>query len=668
MQTTNQLIALGVSHYVGLSVADFPAINSTITNLLSPEPFAAPTNARWINALFFTSIVLSLAAALFGIRAKQWLRKYMQWNSPLNTPRDNILVRQIRIEAWESWNIDVTISFIPALLELAMILFLAGVVLLLWTLDDVVAKAVTLVVAIFLLVIAAFTILPIFFKRCPYKSPISWAFVAASSTAMSLVASYVRFLRMSLGFLLAAKINNSAPTSDNDTLASSRLPFLMRLRALILKGVWIPKDLNVDGWRVKLSTWRERDLESARITGLRLGGWWQKPRDARDAAEVELTQELVHLDEDGNFTAEPDEVSRYVPVPEGHPEALLADISQSALLVRALSWVQRESQDNHVSKCLYECIGSLHPEESLKLSNISWYSSHVVADWCLASSIFAGDPSHESQSALLPEYGVHRQKPRTVTGLRRALAVYPWGNSNPELLEEAQDDDLDFRLDLAACRPFWNNRKAESHILLLVLFADLQHIVALIQVSSDDFSARAQTLKRRTFELVSVLNQALDSYAKSRRRADSYNYVDRLGPVLSDIISFSIRQSDTCSAVIPLGLKALEVAYTVAKVDVDVHGELGMLYHKLYHREIFRSSRWISSSRLQRPNRARPLQSSSPGILHWQFSRIRRMQIELVRSYRCPVLQLLQPCPLGVNGRYTGQYGNGCSSEYGHVS
>lgn len=573
MQTTNQLIAFGISQYVGFTSTGIlnPAINSTIASLLSPEPFTAPTNARWINALFFTSIVLSLSAALFGIRAKQWLRKYMQWNSPLNTPRDNILVRQIRVEAWESWNIDVTISFIPALLELAMILFLAGVVLLLWTLDDMVAKAVTLIIAVFLFIIAAFTVLPIFFKRCPYKSPISWAFVAASSTATSLITSYIRFLKMSLGFLLAGKEDEASAVSDIDSAASSRLPFRTRIRMFFRRGIWTPKDWQkTDGWAVKLSTWRERDMDSASITGLRLGGWWQKSRDARDAAEIELTQELIHLDEDGNFTEAPDQV----PIPEGHPEALLVDISQSALLVRALSWVQRESQDIHVNKCLYECIGTLHPEASLKLSNISWYSSHVVADWCIASAIFTGDPSRESQSALLPEYGNNRQKPRTVTGLRRALAVYAWGSSSSNL-EEPQDDDTDFRLDLAACRPFWNNRKAESHILLLVLFADLQHIVTLIQVSSDDFSARARTLKRRSFELVSILNQALDSYVKSRRRADSYNYIDRLGPILSHIILFSIRQSESCSAVTVLGLKALEVAYTIAKVTVGPEGDIG---------------------------------------------------------------------------------------------
>ena len=579
-QTTNQLIAFGISQFVGPTpIASVPAINAAITDLLSSAPFSAPTNARWINALFFTSMVLSLAAALFGIRAKQWLRKYMQWNSPLNTPRDNILVRQIRVEAWESWNIDVTISFIPALLELAMVLFLAGIVVLLWTLDDVVAKAVTTIVAVFLLVIAAFTVLPIFFKRSPYKSPISWAFVAAANTAASLTVSYLRLLRTSLVFLISGRETLSATEPDADSTSSMKPSFLARLRSFLIKGVWISKDWEnslASSWSTSLSTWRERDLDGARITGLRHGSWWKKTRDARDAAAGELVQELVHLDEDGNFTAEPTEVSRFVPVLEGHPEALLTDISQSALLVRALSWVQRESQDMQVSRYLRECISSLHPEESLKLSNISWYSSHVVADWCIASAIFAGDPAHESQLALLPDHNSISHRPRTVTGLRRALSVFAdsWDGSESEL-DELRNDTSDFKLDLAACRPFWNNRKAESHILLQVLYADLQHIIALLHVSRDDFPARIRTLKRRGYELISVLNQALDSYARGRRRADAYYYIDRLGPVLADMISFSIRQSDSFPAVTVLGLKAMDLAYTIAKVTMEDNCDLG---------------------------------------------------------------------------------------------
>ncbi|EKM57438.1 uncharacterized protein PHACADRAFT_50644, partial [Phanerochaete carnosa HHB-10118-sp] len=174
--TTNQLLALSVSAQLRATGTIIPStVNSTLASILDTAPFVPSTAVRSINILFFISLVLSLAAALFGILAKQWLREYLKWNSALALPRENVLVRQACIEAWEAWHVAATILSIPALLELAMVLFLVGVVILLWTLDDVVAKVVTVFAALFLLVASAFTVLPIFFARCPYKSPTAWA-------------------------------------------------------------------------------------------------------------------------------------------------------------------------------------------------------------------------------------------------------------------------------------------------------------------------------------------------------------------------------------------------------------------------------------------------------------------------------------------------------------
>ncbi|GJE95629.1 hypothetical protein PsYK624_118150 [Phanerochaete sordida] len=182
--TTNQLLALSVSAQLRATGTVIPStINSTLTSLLDAQLFSPATSARAINILFFLSLILSLAAAFFGILAKQWLREYLRWNSPLALPRENVLVRQDRIEAWEAWNVAATISSIPALLELAMVLFLSGVVVLLWTLDDVVAIIITVFAALFLVATCAFTLLPVIYRRCPYKSPTAWACVAAYQPA-----------------------------------------------------------------------------------------------------------------------------------------------------------------------------------------------------------------------------------------------------------------------------------------------------------------------------------------------------------------------------------------------------------------------------------------------------------------------------------------------------
>ncbi|GJE97455.1 hypothetical protein PsYK624_136740 [Phanerochaete sordida] len=180
--TTNQLLALSVSMQLRATGTIIPStVNSTLTSLMDTQPFSPATSAQAINVLFFLSLVLSLSAALFGILAKQWLREYLRWNSPLALPRENVLVRQARIDAWESWNIPATISFIPALLELAMVLFLCGIVVLLWTLDDVVALIITIFAALFLVTASMFTLLPIAYKRYRVAHMGLWNYIARSA-------------------------------------------------------------------------------------------------------------------------------------------------------------------------------------------------------------------------------------------------------------------------------------------------------------------------------------------------------------------------------------------------------------------------------------------------------------------------------------------------------
>ena len=157
LAANNRLLVQGFSAVLTQAAFVAPAMLA----LADPPLFTPSVPARWINSLFFVSLVLSLAAALFGILVKQWVREYMQWNSPLASPRENVLIRQFRFEAWEAWKVATVISAVPALLEIAMIFFLIGMIILLWTLDNIVAICVTVVTSVFLFVVSIFTVLPI---------------------------------------------------------------------------------------------------------------------------------------------------------------------------------------------------------------------------------------------------------------------------------------------------------------------------------------------------------------------------------------------------------------------------------------------------------------------------------------------------------------------------
>ncbi|PSS06613.1 hypothetical protein PHLCEN_2v3569 [Hermanssonia centrifuga] len=150
-------------------------INSTASHDPSPSPFTVSTSARWINILWFLSLLFSLSSALFGILAKQWIREYLQWNQTTASPRQNIILRQLRSEAWVKWKVPAGIAAIPALLEVAVVLFLVGLIVFVWTLDFVVALVISISAGIILTIAFIITTLPAFFQHCPYKSPTGWA-------------------------------------------------------------------------------------------------------------------------------------------------------------------------------------------------------------------------------------------------------------------------------------------------------------------------------------------------------------------------------------------------------------------------------------------------------------------------------------------------------------
>ncbi|KAF9062529.1 hypothetical protein BDP27DRAFT_1233487, partial [Rhodocollybia butyracea] len=96
---------------------------------LSRDPNrSAPTTVDfWVNGLWFTSLTIALSVALFAVLAKQWLRQYM--SNVTGTPRERAFIRQFRFDGLEKWHVRLLIGMLPILVHLALILFLAGLVI-----------------------------------------------------------------------------------------------------------------------------------------------------------------------------------------------------------------------------------------------------------------------------------------------------------------------------------------------------------------------------------------------------------------------------------------------------------------------------------------------------------------------------------------------------------
>jgi hypothetical protein len=145
---------------------------------ITPNSFKPTSFAVWINCLWILSLLFALTSALFSIIIKQWLREYVLWDSVLFPAREAVLLRHIRYDALERWKVPVIISAVPAMLELALVLFLCGAAILLWTLNTIVALVITVFGGLAFAAASAVNVLPVFFRRCPYKSAVGWIYIS----------------------------------------------------------------------------------------------------------------------------------------------------------------------------------------------------------------------------------------------------------------------------------------------------------------------------------------------------------------------------------------------------------------------------------------------------------------------------------------------------------
>jgi hypothetical protein len=122
--------------------------------------------------LWFSSLACSLAAALFGMMAKQWIREYT--NFGMASPRESLRMRQYRYKGLLQWGVFEIIGTLPVLLQIAVILFLIGLIDLLWSLHHAVAAVFTVLAAIPILMAVCMAFIPVFSSSCPYRSPFSF--------------------------------------------------------------------------------------------------------------------------------------------------------------------------------------------------------------------------------------------------------------------------------------------------------------------------------------------------------------------------------------------------------------------------------------------------------------------------------------------------------------
>lgn len=159
---------------ISAQLGSFQINGQTITSTQPTAQYQAttpsvPTPLILVNALWFTSLIFSLVAASIGILLKQWLREY--GNDMKDAAEDNLRIRQLRYESLVRWRVKEIVMLLPLLLQIALIMFLIGLMQLAWTLNFAIAVIVTTFVSVALAFTSVTMFLPAVAPTCPYKSP-----------------------------------------------------------------------------------------------------------------------------------------------------------------------------------------------------------------------------------------------------------------------------------------------------------------------------------------------------------------------------------------------------------------------------------------------------------------------------------------------------------------
>ncbi|OJT02862.1 hypothetical protein TRAPUB_6592 [Trametes pubescens] len=169
--------SIAVLEHISSQLASFsvnpPFVNSTqppsTGGARTSTPPPVPYWAVWLNTLWFSGLILSLTSASIGIMVKQWLNEYGSGVSGTSRPASRM--RQYRLNNLRSWHVEDVIVTIPILLQLALALFLAGLLILLWTLDDTVAAVASTLIGLLAVFTLTTIVLPLVNHKCSYLTP-----------------------------------------------------------------------------------------------------------------------------------------------------------------------------------------------------------------------------------------------------------------------------------------------------------------------------------------------------------------------------------------------------------------------------------------------------------------------------------------------------------------
>lgn len=139
---------------------------------LIPGEGSVPSTSEihWVNGLWFAALSCSLSAALVSMLSKQWIQSIPNVSG---SPRHRARQRQRRHIQMRHWRVSTVISALPLLLHIALLLFFAGVLVLLWSGEVAIMASTFAIVALSYIFYFGSMWMSFIYPDCPYQHPMS---------------------------------------------------------------------------------------------------------------------------------------------------------------------------------------------------------------------------------------------------------------------------------------------------------------------------------------------------------------------------------------------------------------------------------------------------------------------------------------------------------------
>ncbi|KAJ7748658.1 hypothetical protein B0H16DRAFT_1725476 [Mycena metata] len=145
--------------------------NTTGNQISPPSHFTPSSSSRWVNGLWFSSLIFSLMSALGASLAKGWLTQFSaiasgsRWN--------DVGVHCNRFRGVRRWHLTLIIECLPILIHIAFFLFSIGLIILVFQDDTAIGAVILVLTALVAFLYIGSSLHPAYSSDSPFRTPLS---------------------------------------------------------------------------------------------------------------------------------------------------------------------------------------------------------------------------------------------------------------------------------------------------------------------------------------------------------------------------------------------------------------------------------------------------------------------------------------------------------------